>query len=460
MEPQDKKPKKKALKKKSQEGKKTIEIDDYALLKKLGRGVTATVYLARDIKEEHIVALKVFNGRQSFEARSRAWKVEIEALSKIEHPNITKLLKYKWDTELDGKSAPIIAYELAPNNELLDYLLFTGSFSEEVARTYFLQLMSVLKTTHEAGITHRDLKPDNILLGKDFELKVADFGFASMHNAMTTYTGTTSYMAPEIIEVRKGKRKSYTGAVDIWSAGVILFIMMNAGPPYALPRKGDFWFDRIKAEEWKIFWKSHEHQRKFPSDFKELIQKMLKYDPEGRATIKQILESKWVKGRKILQKSELIKELERKKPVVDEEKKREELMKKSDSGDSQVMRAIVLERTGIVKSVKLTKPNIDKKLLPVPPTYEEPFLKCYTTVDSPHDAKEALVKVVALLGSAGVQCTRDNFTIDAHWQAATGPVNFGVEVFSVGSKSRMLVRRRGGNWLSFREIYGFLKKKI
>ena len=92
-----------------------------------------------------------------------------------------------------------------------------------------------LEYMHNAGFAHRDLKPDNLLLDKNFNLKIADFGFAGPiagrfgDGYLTTYLGTRPYMAPEISE-----HKAYKGEiVDIFAACIILFIMISGTPPFA-----------------------------------------------------------------------------------------------------------------------------------------------------------------------------------------------------------------------------------
>jgi serine/threonine protein kinase len=72
-----------------------------------------------------------------------------------------------------------LVYEKAEGGELMDYLLITGAFSEPLARHYFKQLMQGLDYCHMNGVAHRDLKPDNLLLDGNFNLKIADFGFAA-----------------------------------------------------------------------------------------------------------------------------------------------------------------------------------------------------------------------------------------------------------------------------------------
>ena len=100
----------------------------------------------------------------------------------------------------------MLVLELASGGELFDFVFNTGPFDEAVSRYYFRQLTSALQASHKAGYCHRDLKPENILFDQNFQLKLADFGFAGCINGrdgkgkLYTILGTKNYMAPELIE--------------------------------------------------------------------------------------------------------------------------------------------------------------------------------------------------------------------------------------------------------------------
>lgn len=173
--------------------------------------------------------------------------------------------------------------ELASGGELFDFVASTGPFSDQIARYYFKQLINGLESVHRKGMTHRDLKPENLLFDGDFNLKIADFGFAAPlagrdgSNTLKTVLGTFGYMAPEIFQ-----KLPYNGAqVDLFSAAVILFIMVAGHPPFnKADPNGDQFYNKIALNRPDIFWKSHSSNKKgglafFSEEFKNLITFML-----------------------------------------------------------------------------------------------------------------------------------------------------------------------------------------
>jgi len=123
------------------------------------------------------------------------------------HPNILEIFEQgKATYESKGKSKEVsyIALEIAQGGELFDFIACSGKFPEEIARYFFKQFLDGLSFIHQEGFTHRDLKPENLMLGSDFTLKIADFGFAGPVDGRdgsgmcNTNLGTLNYMAPEI----------------------------------------------------------------------------------------------------------------------------------------------------------------------------------------------------------------------------------------------------------------------
>ena len=184
---------------------------------------------------------------------------EIEIMNMVDHPNVINLFEI-----FDEPKKMNLVMELVTGGELFDRIVAKGNYSEKDAATCMSQLCQALDYLHTKKIVHRDLKPENLLYASpadDANLKVADFGLARMLTAgdmMKTACGTPGYVAPEIL-----KNKGYdSGAVDMWSAGVILYILLCGFPPFyeeelpalfdqILHARYDFpspWWDNISAD--------------------------------------------------------------------------------------------------------------------------------------------------------------------------------------------------------------------
>ena len=148
--------------------------------------------------------------------------------------------------------------ELASVGELFDILAMTGPLSEKVARYYFTKFLEGLNHCHSQGIAHRDLKTENLLLDKDYDLKIADFGFATevgkyQDGLLQTQLGTPNFMSPEIHD-----GLPYDGrAADLFASGVILFLMMAGHPPFVTAEKSDLYYKSIQKNNSSSFWQVH-----------------------------------------------------------------------------------------------------------------------------------------------------------------------------------------------------------
>lgn len=174
-------------------------------------------------------------------------------------------------------------------------MMYTGAFSEELAKAIFKQMVSALAYCHQHGIYHRDIKPENLLLDADFQLKVADFGLAAMKanpdDLLKTECGTRSYMAPEVLA-----RQQYEGAkADCWSSGVVLFIMLSGNPPFQMARPGDWWFNQFNEGRPDRFWKSHKrYSPHFPDAAQDLLTRVFTPNPAQRPTVADLLKDPWM----------------------------------------------------------------------------------------------------------------------------------------------------------------------
>lgn len=161
-----------------------------------------------------------------------------------------------------------VVLELASGSDLQEHITIDGPFSEGIAKQLFSQLMKGIDYIHDAGVCHRDLKPANLLFDASSKLRIADFGFVgaegnSKDGLFATYCGTPQYMAPEIhlIMDLQGQEDvtddelRYEGAAsDIFSAGVILFVMHVGMYPFLTAQLKDPLFAMIVNDEWDNFW--------------------------------------------------------------------------------------------------------------------------------------------------------------------------------------------------------------
>lgn len=281
-------------------------LDKYKVIRTLGHGGFSDVKLVSDTNGEQYAA-KIFKDLPpQMEERYRdSLNNEINNLKKLHHPNILTLIAYKENgiyTKKDQtqRFVTYLIMELCTKGSLFDFVFSNGFMEESTARYYFIDLISALETCHSAGICHRDIKPENILFNHNYDIKLSDFGFSITTEGrkgsgyLGSDIGTQGYMAPEIL-----LHKPYRGAVtDIFSLGVVLFIMRSYNPPFIKASLNDPYYSVLINKENK-FWefcnknKSIDH---FSAPFRTLIKGMLAYDPDSRFTLDDIKQSVWFRG--------------------------------------------------------------------------------------------------------------------------------------------------------------------
>ena len=255
---------------------------------------------AIDTRNEEMCALKLMKLDGSLndcEIRSM-FKNEVTVLHKLNHQNIIKILNFSkgisvLEQSLNRYNAWWIVLEYAPNGDMFKYLSKLGRLEEPIARYYFHQLISIIEYIHTCGYSHRDLKVENLLLDKEFNLKLADFGFSSKSKTSWCHKGTKSYMAPEIYDNNGYK----TEIADIFSAGVILFVMCTSFTPFMKANKYDMYYSKIMQgnldELWDVYSKIDNFDYHFSSSFKDLISKLLESNPRKRITLQEIKSHEW-----------------------------------------------------------------------------------------------------------------------------------------------------------------------
>lgn len=271
------------------ENKDTIS-KTYKVLEKLGEGTFGKVYKTLHLASNQLRAMKLVKKETvKLQDDDKVFLKEIQVLSALDHPNIIKVFEYF----IDAKFYYVVT-ELASGGELYDQIAKIVCFNEVDAATIMQQLLSAVFYLHSKGIVHRDLKPENMMLEThekgDLSIKIIDFGTANFYskdgqnNKMTLKVGTPYYIAPEVI------KKNYDNKCDLWSCGVIMFILLSGYPPFdgdnddqimSNVLKGEFAFD---SEEWVGV----------SNDAKNLITKLLTKDPKKRITAEQALKEPWI----------------------------------------------------------------------------------------------------------------------------------------------------------------------
>lgn len=276
--------------------------------KELGAGLQGRVLLAFDERERARVAVKLpaalSTGRpaavdaDALEYQMRALLHERNALRRVQHPNVTRYVR-----ALAGRCGPheytAMVTEYAPNGDLFDVMAETGALPADAAKAYFLQLLRALEACHAAGVVHRDVKLENILLDAQFNLKLCDFGLAVAARwgdsaddiVVRGESGTAMYMAPEV----HGRRAYRAAPVDAWSAGVVLFILLTGVPPFDKAAKGDYWYDALLQGDLRRFWSAQQLPAGgLDAAAQDLISRLLSADPERRLTVAEALRHPWM----------------------------------------------------------------------------------------------------------------------------------------------------------------------
>lgn len=253
----------------------------YDVEKTIGSGGFAKVKLATHIATGEKVAIKIMDKTSLGDDLPRV-KLEVEALKTLLHQHICRLYQV-----IETESHYFMVIEYCSGGELFDHIVEKNRLSESESRKFFRQIVSAVAYLHSLGYAHRDLKPENVLLDREENLKLIDFGLCAkpkngIHSHLQTSCGSPTYAAPELILGKK-----YLGSeVDIWSMGVLLYALLCGFLPFDDNSIENLYRKILSGKYNEPGWLS-------PSS-KRLIRAMLQVDPKKRITIQELCNHQWI----------------------------------------------------------------------------------------------------------------------------------------------------------------------
>ena len=269
---------------------------EYDIRDVLGSGTCGEVRRAihRQTGEQRAVKIIPLGGRNrvnAFQEASAAFEAEASILQALDHPYIVKLV----DVFVSPGHAVYLVMELLHGGDCFDRIVQKGKYTEDESRRVMRRLLNAIFYLHEIkNVVHRDLKPENILLVNredDIHVKLTDFGLAKSvtEDGLKTFCGTPQYFAPEVLRRRHtiAGRGRYGKEADMWSLGVILYILLSGTPPFDVSQGLDCVVDakiEFPADSWLGV----------SEDAKDLVRKLLMADPQKRISVTDACKHRWI----------------------------------------------------------------------------------------------------------------------------------------------------------------------
>jgi len=264
---------------KEKKKQETFNLDMFDVGRALGKGKFGNVYLAREQKSKYVLALKVmFKNELKKHGVVHQVRREVEIQSHLRHPHILRLYGYFHD-----EKRVYVLLEYAPNGELYKYLQKCGKFDEKTAATYAWQICQALIYCHTRNVIHRDIKPENILLDKNMNLKMADFGWSvhTPNDKRGTMCGTLDYLPPEMI-----KGSKYDSCVDLWTLGVLCYEFLVGKPPFEAR-------DQVETHR-RIVRLDYKFPEYVSSGARNFISSLMRVIPSSRLPLKDCVVHPWI----------------------------------------------------------------------------------------------------------------------------------------------------------------------
>ena len=266
--------------------------NDYKKLNFLGEGSFAAVYRVQNKYTDVVCAMKIINKSYNCSPEDEKEIInEINILRSMDHPNVLKIFEF-----YSNKQSYSIVTELCPGGELFQQIIDKGPFNEQYSAYIMYQLFSAVNYCHKMNIIHRDLKPENILIvSKDSNgypyIKVCDFGTSKIVEkgaVQRKLVGSSYYIAPEVL------KKHYNEKCDVWSCGVIMYILLSARPPFGGQDDNDI-MERVATGVYDLESAPFD---KLSQSALDLIRKLLTMDVKSRISAEQALNHPWFKENK------------------------------------------------------------------------------------------------------------------------------------------------------------------
>ncbi|GAA6227736.1 putative CBL-interacting protein kinase 27 [Lates japonicus] len=256
----------------------------YHLGRTLGRGHFAVVKLARHVNTGQLVAVKMIDKTKLDVMATSHLLQEVRCMRRVQHPNVVRLYEV-----IDTATTLYLVMELAEGGDLYDYILrHEGGVAEGTAKRHFAQIVRAVAYCHQLHVVHRDLKPENVVFfPQQGAVKLTDFGFSNLFQPGTmlaTSCGSLAYSAPEIL-----LGEEYDApAVDIWSLGVILYMLVCGVPPFQETNDSETLVMILDCR--------YSVPERVSDNCRDLISRMLQRDPSRRASLKEIEAHDWLQG--------------------------------------------------------------------------------------------------------------------------------------------------------------------
>eukprot|EP00252_Welwitschia_mirabilis_P021837 TRINITY_DN571_c0_g1_i1.p1 TRINITY_DN571_c0_g1~~TRINITY_DN571_c0_g1_i1.p1 ORF type:complete len:378 (-),score=95.30 TRINITY_DN571_c0_g1_i1:503-1636(-) len=352
----------------------------------------------------------------------------------IKHPNVIQLYEV-----MASKTKIYLVMEFVSGGELFDKIVNYGRLKEDEARRYFQQLINAVDYCHSRGVYHRDLKPENLLLDSYGNLKVSDFGLSALSQQVRddgllhTTCGTPNYVAPEVIN-----DKGYDGSTaDLWSCGVILFVLMAGYLPFDDPNIMTLYKKITDAEFTCPPW--------FSSNGKKLVTRIVDPNPKTRITIPEIMENEWFK--KGYKPSEFKEEEDVNLDDIDAvfSDSKEHLVVEKKEAHPHMMNAFqIISMSQGLNLAKLFEEN------------DLGIVKRETRFTSKRPADEIILKIEEVAKPLGFDVKKRNYKMKMHGSKTgrKGHLNVATEIFEVAPSLYVVeLRKAGGDTLEFHKFY-------